>query len=152
MLIQRSFLSNLYKNLCCGCSLESPRRGDSNEYPQHRFLLRNKQNYHLIIIKYHQIRTLFLLLIAYRRLSRFSYQYNDCYDLTGESTLPVLLEKSELHFHHKIMLGFNIMAIKLMIICDITLFGTKSGSEILDCLIFGVLVYILCGLSRNRHC
>ena len=32
------FLSNLHKNLCFGCSLESPRRGDSNEYPQHRFL------------------------------------------------------------------------------------------------------------------
>ena len=31
-------LSNLHKNLCCGCSLESPRRGDSNEHPQHRFL------------------------------------------------------------------------------------------------------------------
>ena len=28
-------LSNLHKNLCCGCSLEPPRRGDSNEYPQH---------------------------------------------------------------------------------------------------------------------
>ena len=25
------------KNLCCGCSLESPQRGDSNEHPQHRF-------------------------------------------------------------------------------------------------------------------
>ena len=31
-------LSNLHKNLCCGCSLESPRRGDSNEHPHHRFL------------------------------------------------------------------------------------------------------------------
>ena len=30
-------LSNLHKNLCCGCSLESPRRGDSNEHTQHRF-------------------------------------------------------------------------------------------------------------------
>ena len=38
MIIQRCFLSNLHKNLCCGCSLESPRRGDSNEHPQHRFL------------------------------------------------------------------------------------------------------------------
>ena len=28
----------LHKNLCCGCSLESPRRGDSNEHLQHRFL------------------------------------------------------------------------------------------------------------------
>ena len=47
--------ANLPKNLCCGCSLESPRRGDSNEHPQHRFLGRNKQNYHSItsnIIKY----------------------------------------------------------------------------------------------------
>ena len=26
----------------CGYSLESPRRGDSNEYPQHMFLWRNK--------------------------------------------------------------------------------------------------------------
>ena len=31
-------MSNLHTNLCCGCSLESPRRGDSNEHPQHRFL------------------------------------------------------------------------------------------------------------------
>ena len=62
MIIQRKFLSNLHKNLFCGCSLESPWRGDSNEQPQHRFLSRYKQYYHLIIIKYHQIRTLFLLL------------------------------------------------------------------------------------------
>ena len=26
------------RNLCCGCSLESPRRGDSNGQPQHKFL------------------------------------------------------------------------------------------------------------------
>ena len=25
----------LPKNKCCGCSLESPHRGDSNEHPQH---------------------------------------------------------------------------------------------------------------------
>ena len=61
MIIQIYFLY-LHKNLCFGCSLESPRRGDSNEHPQHRFLWRNKQNYHLIIVKYHQIRTLSLLL------------------------------------------------------------------------------------------
>ena len=27
-------------------------QGDSNEYPQHMFLWRNKQNYHLVITKY----------------------------------------------------------------------------------------------------
>ena len=28
----------IHKNPCCGCSLESPRRGDSNEHPQDRDL------------------------------------------------------------------------------------------------------------------
>ena len=28
----------IHKNLCCGCSLELPRRGDSNEHPHHWFL------------------------------------------------------------------------------------------------------------------
>ena len=40
------------KNICCGYSLESTRRGDSNEYSQHMFLKRNKQNYPLIFTKY----------------------------------------------------------------------------------------------------
>ena len=31
-------------NIDCGYSLESPRRGGSNEYPQSMFLSRNKQN------------------------------------------------------------------------------------------------------------
>ena len=37
---------------CCGYSLESPRQGDSIEYPQRMFLWRNNQNYPLIITKY----------------------------------------------------------------------------------------------------
>ena len=36
-------MSVLHKNICCGYSLESPRL--SNEYAQHMFLWRNKQNY-----------------------------------------------------------------------------------------------------------
>ena len=55
MIIEGSFSSVLHKNICCGYSLESPRRGDSNEYPQHMLLWRNKQNYHLIITKYHHL-------------------------------------------------------------------------------------------------
>ena len=35
-----------------GYSLESPRRGKSNEYPQHIFLWRTTENYPLIITKY----------------------------------------------------------------------------------------------------
>ena len=33
----------LYKNICCGYSLEAPHQGASNEYPQHMFLSRNKK-------------------------------------------------------------------------------------------------------------
>ena len=32
------------KHIDCGYSLESPRRGGSNEYPQSMFLSRNKKN------------------------------------------------------------------------------------------------------------
>ena len=28
----------LHENISCGYSLESPRQGDSNEYPQHVFM------------------------------------------------------------------------------------------------------------------
>ena len=34
----------LNENICCGYSLEAPRRGASNEYPQHMFVLGNKKN------------------------------------------------------------------------------------------------------------
>ena len=32
------------QNIDCGYSLEPPRRGGSNEYPQSMFLIRNKKN------------------------------------------------------------------------------------------------------------
>ena len=41
MLISFLFLD---ENICCGYSLEVPRRGASNEYPQHIFSSRNKKN------------------------------------------------------------------------------------------------------------
>ena len=34
----------LHENIHCGYSLEAPRRGASNEYPQHMFSWRNKKN------------------------------------------------------------------------------------------------------------
>ena len=34
----------LHENICCGYSLEAPRQGASNEYPQHMFSWRNKKN------------------------------------------------------------------------------------------------------------
>ena len=35
---------NSAQNIDCGYSLEQPRWGDSNEYPQSMFLSRNKKN------------------------------------------------------------------------------------------------------------
>ena len=53
MTIMGYFFLFLHKNLCCGYSLESPWRSESNEYPQHIFFLwRTDENYPLIISKY----------------------------------------------------------------------------------------------------
>ena len=42
-----SFFLFLHKNIRCGYSLEAPRRGASNEYPQRLFSWRNKKNIYL---------------------------------------------------------------------------------------------------------
>ena len=39
----------LHKIICCGYSLESPARDNSNEYPKRMFLYRTVENYPLII-------------------------------------------------------------------------------------------------------
>ena len=38
------FFLFLHENICCGYSLEAPRRGASHEYPQHMFSWRNKKD------------------------------------------------------------------------------------------------------------
>ena len=38
------FFLFLHEKICCGYSLEGPRRGASNECPQHMFSWRNKKN------------------------------------------------------------------------------------------------------------
>ena len=40
----------LHKNIYCGYSLEVPRRGTSNEYPQHMFLWSKKKSTHLVLL------------------------------------------------------------------------------------------------------
>ena len=65
MIIKGYFCSFLHKNVCCGYSLEIPRRSDANEYPLHSeailmsthnimFFYEEllKENYPSIIIKY----------------------------------------------------------------------------------------------------
>ena len=44
--------SILYKSIYYGYSLKSPHQDDSNEHPQHRFVLRNNKVYPL---NYHEI-------------------------------------------------------------------------------------------------
>ena len=39
------------KNICCGYSLEAPRRGASNEYQQCMFSWRNKKNINTFVLK-----------------------------------------------------------------------------------------------------
>ena len=53
MIIKGSFWFFLHKNICFGYTLESPQRGDSNEYPQHMILIlcRPDKNYPSVIIK-----------------------------------------------------------------------------------------------------
>ena len=43
------FLNN--GNICCGYSLEAPRRGASNEYPQYIFSCRNNKNINIFCLK-----------------------------------------------------------------------------------------------------
>ena len=57
------FFLLLDENICCGYSLEVPRRGASNEYPQHMFLLRNKKYIGIFRIK----KAPYLLLCIYEQ-------------------------------------------------------------------------------------
>ena len=41
----------VHENICCRYSLEAPRRGASNEYPQHMYSRRNKKYQYFSIEK-----------------------------------------------------------------------------------------------------
>ena len=45
------FFLFLDENICCGYSLEAPRRGASNEYPEHMFSLKNKKHISIFQMK-----------------------------------------------------------------------------------------------------
>ena len=52
---KRGYPHNIFliidENICSVYSLEAPRRGASNEYPQHMFLLRNKKDISIFRMK-----------------------------------------------------------------------------------------------------
>ena len=52
VIILGQFFLFLHKNICCWYSLEVPRCGASNEYPQRMFLWRTGENYPIIITKF----------------------------------------------------------------------------------------------------
>ena len=52
MIILEYIFLFLNENISCRYSLEAPRRGASNGYPQHMFLRRTGENYPRIITKY----------------------------------------------------------------------------------------------------
>ena len=47
--------SNFFTKTCCGYSLEVPHQRTSNEYPQHLFLIRNKNYIYFLAEKRHLI-------------------------------------------------------------------------------------------------
>ena len=57
MMIIGKFSPILYKNICCGFSIEEPQQGASEEDPQDMLLWRNKKNYPRIIAKYSSLRS-----------------------------------------------------------------------------------------------
>ena len=71
------YFSYFATKTCCGYSLKAPRRGASNEYPQHMFLWKNKKSSYLIptylklwiIIKFQTRLSLCLALLSTVRLS-----------------------------------------------------------------------------------
>ena len=57
------------ENICCGYSLEAPRRGASNGFPQHMFLSRNKKK---ILCGYP------ILSVAMQIMGRFLWGFGVC--------------------------------------------------------------------------
>ena len=56
-------LSNLHKNLCCGCSLESPHRGDPNGLTEAILMSTNNIGFHEEIIRGYYMTEVCLLVI-----------------------------------------------------------------------------------------
>ena len=50
MIIRDNFLLILYKNICCDPSSEPSRRDSSDEGSQRMVSMRNKKNYHQILL------------------------------------------------------------------------------------------------------
>ena len=73
-----------YIHVCCGYSLEAPRRGASNEYPQHMYSLRNKKD--ISIFRMKKVPYLFLCAL-------FVIKYLNLYQQPGSSN--VVVRKSE---------------------------------------------------------
>ena len=100
-------MSVRHKNIRCGYSLESPRGGDSNEYPQHIFLCRNKQSYPVNIAKSlricpTEIETVLLHLLVFLLLPEFydSFDFNKPV-VAHSTTVDLFVQKFSNHKDHR---------------------------------------------------
>ena len=76
----KTYVVGAHKNLCCGCSLESPHRGLSNEHPQHRFLCREA-----ILMSTHNIG-------FYEDLTKIIFELSSNMHLISSAASPLLTE------------------------------------------------------------
>ena len=63
------------QNIDCGYSLEPPRRGGSNEYPQSMFLSRNKNNVYPCKPQFYKIKVGFKEVKSFRRVFVMKTRY-----------------------------------------------------------------------------
>ena len=72
----------LDKNISCGYSLEAPRWGASNEYPQHIFLSRNKKNIDTFWLKKAPYQELWGKYLPYFFMKMYEVHHEKMYLLT----------------------------------------------------------------------
>ena len=102
---RKLFFLFLHENVCCGYSLEVPRRGASNEYPQHMFSCRIKKNINTFWLKKkapnlelrnYILHYLYVEQQSVKLLSSLLSQYHDeeyNHEKTGCPKLPPYLSK-----------------------------------------------------------
>ena len=90
MIILGYFFLFLHKNICCGYSLEAPRQGASNEYPQHMFSWRNGENYLRIITKYSSLTSPLVLCYIYMYVSMNIHANSVLWYIPSSSLCPSL--------------------------------------------------------------
>ena len=108
MIILGYFFLFLHKHICCGYSLEAPRRVASNEYPQHMFFMKNwrklSQNYHQILLLIKSPGAIFLFYHekVYCVYSLALPHQGNCNEYTQHTIILKKTEKTALIYTHSL--------------------------------------------------